>query len=307
MLWFDADRRHDLCFVSHAHVDTIGKNRRMLATDKTLRILTRGSGKIDALTSPYRRSFTLGPLELEMHPAGHVLGSAQLLIIRNNRRIVYTSDVNLRPTSTAEHARAIPCDVLAVPATYGHPMFRFPPREEVYADLERFVNECLQDRATPVLLANPIGTAQELMRVLGEAGHRLRVHRSIYDVAKIYRELGVSLPGSRRFAGTPARDEVVIFPPILRKHASIRKLRKSATAMVSGQAVDPGFVFRQRVDRAFPLSDTADQPDLLRFIEETGARDIYLSSGYVDELGAVLRSKGLRVFPLVRPEQLVLF
>ncbi|MCK6551107.1 MBL fold metallo-hydrolase [Myxococcota bacterium] len=307
ILWCDADRRHDLCFLSHAHVDGIGKNRRILATDKTVKIMTRASGKIEALTSPFKRTFTIGPLELELHPAGHVLGSAQLLVTRDGRRLVYTSDVNTRPTTTAEKARPIPCDVLVIPATYGLPVFRFPPREEVYAQIKGFIDRCFEDRATPVLLANQIGTAQELMGVLGQAGYRLRVHRSIYDVAKIYGELGVSLPGSRRFAGSPARDEVVLFPPILKRHASIRKLRKSKTAIVSGQAVDPGFAFRQRVDEAFTLSDTVDHDELVKFIEETGAQEIYLSSGYVDELGAELRAKGLRVFPLVRPEQLALF
>jgi putative mRNA 3-end processing factor len=307
ILWCDADRRSDLSFISHAHLDFIGKNRRILATDKTVRVITRASGKVEALTSPYRRSFTLGPLTMEMHPAGHVLGSAQLLITRDGKRLVYTSDVNPRPTVTAEHAKPIPCDSLVIPATYGVPMYRFPPREEVYEQIKTFVDRCLEDRATPVLIANQIGTSQELMRMLGEAGYRLRVHRSIYDVAKIYRELGVSLPGSRRFAGSPARDEVVIYPPILRKHASIRKLRKSQTAIVSGNAADPGYVFRHRVDAAFPLSDCADYEDLVNFILATGTPEVYLSSGYIDEFSADLRARGLRVYSLLKPEQLSLF
>jgi putative mRNA 3-end processing factor len=307
VLWCDADRRSDLTFISHAHHDFIGKNRRILATDKTVRILTRASGKVEALTSPYRRSFTLGPLTLEMHPAGHILGSAQLLVTRNNKRLVYTSDVNPRETATAEKSKPVPCDTLVLPATYGLPIYKFPPREQVFAEIKAFVDQCLEEKATPVLIAEQIGTSQELMRMLGEAGHRLRVHRSIYDVAKVYRELGVSLPGSRRFAGTPARDEVVIFPPILRKHASIRKLRKSKTALVSGHAADPGFVFRHRVDAAFTLSDCADYDELIAWIVETGASEIYLSSGYIEELGADLRARGLRVYSLVKPQQLSLF
>ncbi len=307
ILWCDADRRHDLCFISHAHADYIGKNRRILATDQTVRILTRGTGKIDSLTSPYRRSFTLGPLELEMHPAGHVLGSAQLLITRDGRRIVYTSDVNTRVTATAEAAEPIPCDVLAIPATYGLPMYRFPPREEVIGKIERFVADCLEDRATPVLIANQIGTAQELMQILGKAGHRLRVHRSIFDVAKVYKEHGIDLPGSRRFQGSPAKDEVVIFPPILRRHASIRRLRKYRTALVTGRALDEGFVHRHRVDAAFPLSDSADHTELLAFIEGTGAAEIYLVGGHIEEFGETLRARGHRVYSLIPPQQLSLF
>ncbi len=307
VLWCDCDRRRDLSFISNAHMEFVGKNRRILATDKTLKILTRGAGKVDALTSPYRRRFTLGPLELEMHPAGHVLGSAQLLVEREGRRIVYTHDVSTRQMATVERARPIECDVLAIPATYGLPLYRFPPREEVAAGVRAFVARALEDNATPVLFAETVGLAQELMRIVGEAGHKMRVQGSIYDVAKIYVEFGVSLPNARRFGGTPGRDEVVIFPPILRKHAAIKKLKKLRTAMVSGRAVEPGFAFTQRVDEAFALADTVDHDELLTFIEGTGARDVYLTGGYVEELGAELRAKGLRVRSLLAPQQLPLW
>lgn len=307
VLWCDCDRRRDLVFLSHAHADFIGKHRRILATDKTVRILTHATGKVDALTSPYKRRFTLGPLSLEMHPAGHVLGSAQILIERNGRRLVYSSDVNTRASATAERARAVECDVLCVPATYGLPIYRFPPREEVVASIRRFVDECLNDGATPVLIAERVGLSQELMRVLGEAGYKLRVHGSIYEVAKVYRDLGISLPNARRFGGTPARDEVVIFPPVLRKHAAIRKLRKSRTAMVTGRAVEPGFAVQQRVDAAFPLADACDYEDLKSFIKATGAGEVYLTGGAALELSAELRAEGLRVFSLVPPKQLALF
>ena len=294
-------------FISHSHADYIGKNRRILATDKTVRVLTRGTGKIDALTSPYRRQFTLGPLTLEMFPSGHVLGAAQLLIVRDGRRLVYTSDVNPRASLTAETGEPVPCEALVIPATYGRPQYVFPPREQVLERIHQFVDDCLNDRTTPVFIANQIGLAQELMQSLGTAGHRMRVHRSIYDVAKIYRELGLSLPNARRFQGAPAKDEIVIFPPILRNHSTIRGLKKHKTAMVDGRALDEAYVFRSKVDRAFALSDAAGHDELLTFIAATGASEVFLSDGYVDEFAQDLRNAGVRTFPLVKPKQLSLF
>ena len=307
VLWCDTDRRNDLVFISHSHADYIGKNRRILATDKTVRVLTRGTGKIDALTSPYRRQFTLGLLALQMFPSGHVLGGAQLLIVRDGQRLVYTSDVNPRKSLTAETGEPIPCDTLVIPATYGRPNYIFPPRDEVVESINRFVDECLNDRTTPVLIANQIGLAQELMQIFGVAGYRLRVHRSIYDVAKIYRELGLSLPNARRFQGPPAKDEIVIFPPILRNHSSIRKLKRHRTAMVDGRALDEAFVFQSKVDAAFALSDAAGHDELMDFVRATGASEVFLSDGYVDEFGQDLRNVGVRTFPLLKPEQLTLF
>jgi hypothetical protein len=69
----------------------------------------------------------------------------------------------------------------------------------------------------------------------------------------------------------------------------------------------PAYVFRHRVEAAFPLSDTADHDELIAFIEETGAREIYLSSGFIDEVSEALRGKGLRVYSLIEPQQLTLF
>lgn len=307
VLWCDTDRRNDLVFISHSHADYIGKNRRILATDKTVRVLTRGTGKIDALTSPYRRQFTLGPLALQMFPSGHVLGAAQLLIVRDERRLVYTSDVNPRASLTAETGEPVACDVLVIPATYGRPQFRFPPREAVVSGIKTFVDDCLNDKTTPVLIANQIGLAQEVMQIFGTEGYRLRVHRSIYEVAKVYRELGLSLPNARRFQGAPAKDEIVIFPPILRNHSSIRKLKRHKTAMVDGRALDEAYVFGSKVDAAFALSDAAGYDELLEFITSTGATEVFLSEGYVDEFAQDLRDVGIRTFPLLKPQQLSLF
>ena len=307
VLWCDCDRRNDLVFISHSHADYIGKNRRILATDKTVRVLTRGTGKIDALRSPYRRQFTLGPLALEMFPSGHVFGAAQLLIVRDDRRLVYTSDVNPRKTLTAETGEVVPCDTLVIPATFGRPTYIFPPRDEMIQGLRKFVDDCLNDKTTPVLIANQIGLAQEIMQIFGTAGYRLRVHRSIYDVAKIYRELGMSLPNARRFQGAPAKDEIAIFPPILRNHSSIRKLKRHRTAMVDGKALDEAYVFRSKVDAAFALSDAAGHDELLKFVAATGASEVFLSDGYVDEFAQDLRNAGIRAYPLVKPKQLSLF
>ncbi|MEE2902158.1 MAG: MBL fold metallo-hydrolase [Myxococcota bacterium] len=307
ILWCDADRKRDLTFISHARSQFVGKSRRILATDKTVKILTRKNTKLDALTSPYKRSFTIGPLRLELHPAGHVLGSSQLVIDRDDRRLVFASDICPRRSATVERAKPIACDSLVLCPSFGHPMYRFPDRDEVFSNLCQFIDDCLNENATPVLLANPIGTSQELMRRLGDAGYKLRVHASIYDVAKVYKTLGVSMHGSRRFSGRPGKDDVILFPPILKKHVAIRKLKKFKTAMISGRAVEPGYALQQRVDAAFPFSDAADYYELLNFIDETGADEIYLyGDRFVEDFGAVLRKAGKKVIPLVQPKQLSL-
>ncbi len=307
VLWFDADRKRELSFISSAHSDFIGKNRRILATDQTVKILTKGTGRIDALTSPYRRSFMLGPLQLEMHPAGRMLGSAQLLVQRDGRRILYTNDFITQRLSTCERARPIDCDVLALPATYGRPAYRFPPREEAIEQIVDFVERTFDDKSTPVLLAPKLGTAQELIYLLSKRGLRIRAHRSIHDVAKVYATLGVDVLAARRLQGQPARDEIVVVPPILRHDMQVRRIKRFRTALISGRAVEPDHVLHMRVDEAFALGEAADYRELVDYVRATGAREVYVTSGYAEELSDELRRTGLRLYPVVPPEQLPLF
>src|SRR5580693_1722372 len=91
VLWFDAPKRQALSFVSHAHGDHIARHDRVIATDATTRLMVKRLGALpQALTCLYRPPFGVGPLRLGLFPAGHILGSAQILVIRNGRRIVYT-------------------------------------------------------------------------------------------------------------------------------------------------------------------------------------------------------------------------
>jgi len=306
VLWCDADRKKELSFVSSAHADVMGKKRRILATEETVKILTRGSGRIDALTSPFRRPFVLGKLELEMHPAGRMAGAAQLLIQRNGRRLLYTNDFLTQKLSTAERAQPTPCDVIAMPGTFGRRDIRFPERAEVQERILSFVDDALEEKATPVLVVPPLGPAQELMYMLGKRGYRLRVHRAIHDVAKVYVQLGRDLLGAKRLQGQPARDEIVLIPPILRHDATVRGIQKRRLALISGRALDPAYVFQTGVDEAFPLAEAADHQELIDFVSACGAREVYLTT-QAEELAEDLRKKGVRVHDLVRPEQLSLF
>ncbi|HYX91607.1 MAG TPA: MBL fold metallo-hydrolase, partial [Myxococcaceae bacterium] len=133
-LWFDANRKSDLSFVSHAHADHIARHARVIATAATLRLMQHRLGKLHgALPVPYRRPFDLGRLVLELLPAGHVLGSAQLRVIREDgTRIVYTGDINFTNALTAEPAEIADCDVLVIESTFGHPRYVFPPRAELF-------------------------------------------------------------------------------------------------------------------------------------------------------------------------------
>ncbi len=307
-LWLDAPKRQPLSFVSHAHGDHIARHEQVIATPATARIMEHRLGRLPgALTVPYHQPFDLGPLRLSLFPAGHILGSAQILVVKDGRRIVYTGDLCLSPSLTAEPAEVISCDVLVLEATFGHPRYRLPPRPEALAQVEAFVNRALAAGEVPVLLAYALGKSQEVIRYLGERGFVLRADDSICAMAQIYRDSGCALPSVARYRGTVGPGEVLIMPPNRVRAPSLRRLHRRRTAVLTGWALDPDGARRYRADEAIPLSDHADFTQLLTYVEQSRAKQVYTVHGFCQPLADELRARGIRAVPLDRGHQLELF
>ena len=305
-LWLDASRKQALSFVSHAHADHIARHERTIATAATLKLMAHRLGELPAaLPAPYQRPFDLGPLSLELLPAGHVLGSAQLRITRaDGLRVVYTGDVNGVPALTAEPLAVGECDVLVLESTFGHPRYALPPRAQVLAQVAEWVSQQLQRGVAPVLLGYPLGKSQEVIHYLQSQGFPICAHRSVCDVTTLYRELGVPLGPVRRFEGEWHAGEVCVMPPHLARRGALSELRPRATAILTGWAMDGQ---RFGADRAFALSDHADFQGLVDYAQATHAEEILTHHGFAEELAAGLRKRGMNARPVGTVRQLELF
>jgi putative mRNA 3-end processing factor len=245
---------------------------------------------------------------LELLPAGHILGSAQLRVIRSDgKRIVYTGDLNVGPSLTAEATVVAECDTLVIESTFGHPRYRFPPRAEVMGQVEAWVRKQLERGAVPVLLGYPLGKSQEAMKFLAGRGFALVAHASVYEVAQLYAELGVPIENLRLYDGKVEPGEVLFIPPHQARGGALAPLWPRATAVLTGWAVDPGAARRYGADVAFPLSDHADFPSLVSYAKATGANEVITCHGFAEELAQALRDAGMDARPLGgKPQQLTL-
>ncbi|WP_224364284.1 MBL fold metallo-hydrolase [Hyalangium versicolor] len=309
-LSLDATRKTPLSFVSHGHTDHIARHERTISTAATLRFMTHRLGPVGApLSVPYNQIFELGSLSLELLSAGHILGSAQLRVIRSDgKRIVYTGDLNVAPSLTAEPVQVAECDTLVIEATFGHPRYRFPPKDEVLGQVEAWVRMQLERGAVPVLLGYPLGKSQEAMKYLSSRGFGLVAHASIFEMTQLYAELGVAIERVRRFEGKVEPGEVLFFPPHLSRAGGLSGLWPRATAVLTGWALDPGAAYRYGAQVAFPVSDHADCPSLVNYVKATGAREVLTHHGFKEELAQVLRDEGIDARALGgKPQQLALF
>lgn len=304
ILWLDAPRQTDLCFVSHAHIDPVGPHRKILTTGATAALIRRRIGRGESLTTPFFRRFSLGELDLELHPAGHMLGSAQIRITREGGTLVYTGDFQLGRHRTARPAAVLECDVLVMRAIYGLPRHVFPDREEVEAEMVSWASQTIQDGDQPVVFASPLGKAQELASIFLAHDLRVRVHKSIYQVCRSYRALGVHLTNIRCFRRSPKKAEVIIFPPHLRQSKTIAKLKRARTCVATGRVLDETAGW---ANAAFIISGHADHPALLRYARESGAKRIRLTGPAAVPLAAELAAAGFDASVLQPSEQMGLF
>lgn len=280
-LWMDADGPRDHCAISHAHSDHIAEHRSIVATPETARLFRHRMGETEVETLRYGERRDYGRYALTFHPAGHCLGSAQILVEAEGERLVYTGDIKLRPNVAAEEAVVVPCDTLVMESTFGDPQYRFPPDVATFERLYAAVDRALSDDRVPVVLAYALGKSQEALEILLRRGYRIALHGSVWNVAEIYRELGVEFSGEyERYDRERLKGRVLIAPPGCRRQPMVQNIERRYTVMLTGWAASKSAPYMYRdVDLVLPLSDHADYDDLLRLARETGAARIITMHG----------------------------
>ncbi len=323
-LWIDSMLPRDRCYVSHGHSDHARQHEKIITSVNNARVCrlrlgrkTERQAKLLTAASPPACEFEEHAFNepwtdrdehrLTLFPAGHVLGSAQLMIESDAGSFVYTGDFKLDRSYTCEPTEVKRCDVVLMECTYGKPRYVFPPRAETEEAMTDFALRALEDGAAPVFFAYSLGKAQEAMAILGKAGIGLSVHGAIYAMAKVYEEAGVTLPPYEKYdALTYDGTRALIWPPSGKTRPKAVRNRATRTAALSGWALDAGAIYRYGVDAAFPLSDHADFDALLRYIELAQPKKVLLNHGW-REFAHHLRRRGIDAEYLERHPQLALF
>jgi Cft2 family RNA processing exonuclease len=323
-LWIDSMRMRSRCYVSHGHSDHARVHETIVTTPHNAevckaRLGARGRAKQPTLpavsdefeisyeTYHYNEPWLEGDHRLTMFSAGHVLGSAQLLIENEGGRFVYTGDFKLGRAYTCEPAEVKPCDVVLMECTYGRPQYVFPSRDEVEDAMIEFAFKALEDGCAPVFYAYSLGKAQEAMAILGKANIPLTAHGAVFNIARVYEACGVQLPPYAKYdAATYDGTSALIWPPSGKAVPAALRGKPARRAMLTGWALDRGATFASGADAAFALSDHADFPALLRYLELAQPRKVLLNHGWRDFVWR-LRRMGLDAEYLEEHQQLALF
>ena len=285
--------------ITHAHGDhaRAGSGEYRCAAVGTALLRARLGPEATLLPVEYGEPFELGSARISLHPAGHILGSAQVRIESGDRICVVSGDYKRDPDPTCAPFEPLRCDVFITEATFGLPIYRWPPTPEVAQEVLDWWDECRAGESTAVLFCYALGKAQRLLAELARlTDRRVLLHGAMAPLVEIYRDAGVRMLPTEvvieQARGTRFGGELVLAPPAATGSMWMRRFRRLSTGFASGWMQVRGNRRRRGHDRGFVVSDHADWPALLRTVEQTGARRILATHGNSDALVHVLRDAG---------------
>lgn len=277
----------DRALLTHAHSDhACPGSRAYLTAARGLALARERLGPDTAIEAiPYAEPRTIGDVRVSFHPAGHILGSAQIRLERGGEVWVVSGDYKLAPDPTCEPFEPLPCHVFITESTFGLPIFRWDDEARIIAEIEAWRQSNREAGVTSVLYAYPLGKAQRVLARLNPDLGPIFADPSVERYSRIYRAEGIALPLPA--AGRPDRGALLVTPPGARRpHGA------ASAAMVSGWMRIRGPRRRRSLDRGFVLSDHADWPELLRAIDATGAETVWVTHGYRAPLARWLGEHG---------------
>jgi putative mRNA 3-end processing factor len=294
----------DVALITHAHADHARSGSSLyLATQISEGILRKRLGEsVNLQGVEYGNKIKLGDTWISFHPAGHVLGSAQIRIEHRDEVWVVSGDYKRCTDPTCSPFEVVPCDTFITEATFGLPIYQWDSGEEICRTIYDWWQGDL-DRPS-LLFCYAFGKAQ---RILGElrkfTDQPVYVHGAIHGLTEIYRGVGVemvpTIPASEMPRSYKFKGDLVLAPPSGHRSSWMKRFQQPQTAFASGWMAVRGARRHRGYERGFALSDHADWQGLVNTVLQTGAKTVYVTHGQSEVLARYLSEvHNLNALPL---------
>ena len=277
--------------ITHAHPDHArGGSAAYLGAAEGVSLL-RARLPLDATieTIPYGVSMRLGDVDVSFHPAGHVLGSAQIRIATTDDVVVVSGDYKLASDATCAAFEPVRCRTFVTESTFGLPIYRWPASDTIFDQMLQWWAANQRDGYASVIFAYALGKAQRIAAALmsRELPGPMFCHGALARINDAYRDAGVTLPPMQPVATAAADTDwqraLILAPPSAQGSTWMRRFEPCRTANASGWMAIRGARRRANVDRGFVLSDHADWPALNAAVDASEAERIWVTHGYREE------------------------
>ena len=312
ILWLDSQLSGDLSFLSSASALSQSKVPQVIATEETVKILEACRKKPHALVCQYNRPFSIGRLKMELLPSGSVLGGASLYVETDKGRILYAPCLQPNSIATVRKMQVKKANVLILGAFHPDPIQSMPNRRKEKERLANAVREHLEQGRAPVILCDPIATAQEITKLLNDAQIAVAVHPTIFRINKVYESFGSQL-GNYAVVGKRHSGPRVLILPKSRRTQQTPPVKENSGPFLTIEDALPQFrrdttdAFHTKVMDTFYLSSHCDGPELKAIIQLVGPKELYFFGPYAKRYVHEMRDAAPKVRPLYVNDQPTLF
>jgi putative mRNA 3-end processing factor len=288
----------DFAIVTHAHSDHARPGSRYYLTAEPGRGVLQERLGADAVIQglPYGQRITRNGVTISLHPAGHILGSAQVRVEQGGEVWVVSGDYKVHGDPTCSAFEPIRCHTFITESTFGLPIYQWPEPAEVFRGINQWWQTNQAAGRTTVLFAYSLGKAQRLLAGIDPALGPIFVHGAVARLLPHYAAAGVQLPAVQNVDVESVRAAagrgLVIAPAATDGSPWLRRFGEASTGFASGWMRLRGTRRRRALDRGFVLSDHADWNGLVATIRATGAERVLVTHGYTDPLVRWLRENG---------------
>jgi putative mRNA 3-end processing factor len=291
--------------ITHGHSDHARAGHgAVLATAATLKIMAIRYGEDFAgeeQAAEWGKPVTINGVTFTFHPAGHILGSAQIAVSWQGLTIVASGDYKRAGDPTAEAFEVVPCNVFITEATFGLPVFRHPPAADEVGKLLASVR--LFPERAHLVGAYSLGKAQRVMALIRASGYDrpIYIHGAMEKLTRFYEAEGLDL-GDIRLAKEAAKADlagaIVVCPPGSMRDVWARRFPDPVTCFASGWMRVRARARQGGIELPLVISDHADWDELGETILDTGAEEIWVTHGQEDALVHWCGTRGLKARPL---------
>jgi putative mRNA 3-end processing factor len=298
-LYIDPWAPVDRALITHAHSDHLrpGCDHYLVASPGLALARTRlGSARDRVHGLAYGEPLTVNGVRFSLHPAGHILGSAQVRVEHRGNVWVVSGDYKTEPDPTCAAWEPVRCHTFITECTFGLPVYRWPTASALFAEINAWWRANADAGRASLLYGYALGKAQRLLAGLDPAIGPILTHGAVETMTALYREAGVHLP-STTYATIEQRDPswsraIVVAPPSVDGSSWTRRFGPASAAFASGWMLVRGARRRRGVDRGFALSDHVDWPQLQSAIAATGAERVLPTHGFTGPVVRWLREQG---------------
>ena len=283
--------------ITHAHSDHARSGHgSYLCSDSCLSLLKIRLGENQRMESiPFGKVIKIGAAKVSLHPAGHILGSAQVRVEVGGEVWVVSGDYKPQADQTCEAFELVSCHGFISECTFGLPVYRWMEEQKVHNQVNEWWQKNAKEGRPSLLFAYSLGKAQRILSGLESGIGPVFAHGAVHPFLEHYEKAGVHFPEVQKLERGQEIDlsrSIIVAPPAVEDSTWTRKIKNSRRGFASGWMSIRGAKRRRNLDQGFVLSDHADWDGLIQVIQGTGAEEIFLTHGNGDALARYLQEKG---------------